>query len=492
MNQKLHLLESGMPLVPEQEDTDASIMMNSHENERRDVEKGANSDDKRHQADQIGILLTLVRNRKIYYCILGMLVFIAVVLAVALLLVVLFYEDSKDDTKGTALLVSTVASTILANESSNAFENASTNIFDRPSATISPIINSTTVPIFEPPPSNLSNTTRYDELPTTLPSTYATSLPTTSPTLKPTPRSIDSPSDAPVSQPRSNPPTGSPTSKTTTATATATATTTTTTTTTRSSPSIQPTRQPTLNPTRQLFTLQPTTMETTVSPSTMLPTGRTVRIMPLGDSITSAGYNNTSYRYYLWKFLLTDPRVAELNVNGFDFVGTLRGNHNGNPEWPTVQGRQFDRDHEGHWGWRTEQVLSALPSWLQTIVTPPDIALVHLGTNDCIFKQDVRSTLEELSGVVRELLTTNPNMQVLLAKVIPSNFTGIRGCLDNLNNHMDQHFASENYDRGGNLILVDMTLGFDDIADTWDTLHPNDVGAEKIANHWLNAILATA
>ena len=77
------------------------------------------------------------------------------------------------------------------------------------------------------------------------------------------------------------------------------------------------------------------------------------RILPLGDSITQAEINRASYRYPLWKKLV-DAEVQ------FDFVGSLQKQQDkyskGVPPQPDYNGKSFDRDHEGHFGWATEEI----------------------------------------------------------------------------------------------------------------------------------------
>src|SRR5688500_15993420 len=77
-----------------------------------------------------------------------------------------------------------------------------------------------------------------------------------------------------------------------------------------------------------------------------------VRIMPLGDSITfGAGgtANLGGYRGPLYT-LLTN---AGYNV---DFVGTQTGNSSGVP----------DQDHQGHSGWRIDELDSNIAGWFGT------------------------------------------------------------------------------------------------------------------------------
>ncbi|MGC9450453.1 MAG: hypothetical protein ACP5I4_03315 [Oceanipulchritudo sp.] len=99
-------------------------------------------------------------------------------------------------------------------------------------------------------------------------------------------------------------------------------------------------------------------------------------IAPIGDSITQGDSNHKSYRYHLWKKLVDVEVVSDL-------AGSHKGHHNGDPSFPDYKGKDFDRDHEEHWGWRIDQILNHIDDWLGGYT--PDIALVHrtLGPTTC-------------------------------------------------------------------------------------------------------------
>src|SRR4051812_4213000 len=74
-----------------------------------------------------------------------------------------------------------------------------------------------------------------------------------------------------------------------------------------------------------------------------------VRVMPLGDSITEGTQVPGGYRIGLWQRLATGGYRI-------DFVGSQ---YNG----PTNLG---DHDHEGHPGWRIDQIDANITGWLAT------------------------------------------------------------------------------------------------------------------------------
>ncbi|MGD9200980.1 MAG: SGNH/GDSL hydrolase family protein [Chitinispirillia bacterium] len=202
---------------------------------------------------------------------------------------------------------------------------------------------------------------------------------------------------------------------------------------------------------------------------------KVIKIVPLGNSITSSNNKHDSYRFPLWKKLI-DAGIA------FDFVGSTT--IGGNPSKPNYKGKSFDRDHEGHWGWTTDAILKNIEGWL--IKYTPDMALLHLGTNDCIRKESPSSTIGKITKIIGCLRNDNPNVVIFLASVIPSakhtnnipDFNPlIPGCVEKLNTEESP------------VVFVDMASALT-LADTYDKCHPNPVGEEKMAQKWFEAISA--
>jgi acyl-CoA thioesterase-1 len=205
----------------------------------------------------------------------------------------------------------------------------------------------------------------------------------------------------------------------------------------------------------------------------------TVRILPLGDSITQASSNRRSYRYSLW------TRLIDAGIS-FDLVGSQNSNSRGNPVWPEYNGLSFDRDHEGHSGWRAEQILAGLPGWLEDYT--PDIVLLHIGTNDAFDGQSTQSTAEEIKKIIDLLRNDNPRVTVLLARLIPIANPDQNQRIIDLNNRIDRIAASKTTPESP-VLVVDQNSGFDADQDTDDGIHPNLAGEEKIAEEWARAII---
>lgn len=207
-------------------------------------------------------------------------------------------------------------------------------------------------------------------------------------------------------------------------------------------------------------------------------TSNALKIMPLGDSITSMYTDHDSYRRPLWHLL---------QGGGFtvDFVGSQNLNKNGPPPHP-----DFDMDHEGHSGWRTDEILVSLGGWARTY--EPDIVLIHLGSNDVFQYQSNAGTITELGRVIDTLRSVNPVVKILLAQIIPSIYEA--NAIADLNQRIPNLVATKTTPQSP-VIVVDQWTGFSVNQDMYDGVHPNDAGDQKMANKWyaaLTGLLSTA
>ena len=132
--------------------------------------------------------------------------------------------------------------------------------------------------------------------------------------------------------------------------------------------------------------------------------------MPLGDSITDGvGVSGGGgYRVGLWQ------RLAQ---NGYttDFVGS---GYNG----PASLG---DHDHEGHSGWRIDQVDANIVNWVRTY--QPRTVLLHIGTNDISQNRDLANAPARLAAVVDKITSTSPQTDVFVATLIPVSYADAQG-----------------------------------------------------------------
>lgn len=197
-----------------------------------------------------------------------------------------------------------------------------------------------------------------------------------------------------------------------------------------------------------------------------------IRIMPLGDSITQSRTGFNSYRYYLWHLLLDQGYHV-------DFVGSLHGVGNGPPANP-----DFDMDHEGHAGWKADEILAHIQAWATEAA--PEIVLLHIGHNDLCRGQSVAGTVVDIGGIVDVLRTVNPHIRILLAQVVASANSCHSG-IPALNASLPALVAAK--DRAESpLTLVDQYTGFDPSTMTYDGTHPNAIGDSRMANQWFGKL----
>jgi myo-inositol-hexaphosphate 3-phosphohydrolase/glucose/arabinose dehydrogenase/lysophospholipase L1-like esterase len=222
----------------------------------------------------------------------------------------------------------------------------------------------------------------------------------------------------------------------------------------------------------------PPTIDTyTATPVDTIP----VKLMALGDSITQANSTHNSYRRPLWQTIDS----AGYNV---DFVGTLTSNFGGanpNPD--------FDLDHEGHWGWRADEILAQISTW--AAATDPDKVLLHIGTNDLFQNQTPASTITEIEDIIDDLRVVNPDVEVFLAQIIPAGTSEtVSGTSTLLNDVIDTFNAlipglvATLTTAQSPVHVVDQHTGFDGDADTYDGIHPDAGGEAKMAAVWFAAI----
>ena len=210
------------------------------------------------------------------------------------------------------------------------------------------------------------------------------------------------------------------------------------------------------------------------APSTDTAATALVRIMPLGDSITQGDSDHNTYRRPLWKSL----RAEGYNV---DFVGSLRVNHRGPPP-----NDDFDHDHEGHWGWRVDEILDDIHRWAEEY--QPDVVLVHLGSNDVFQRQSLDSTLDELGELIDAVREAQPQATLLLAQILPTDSSAANTRIRNLNARIPELAAAKST-ATSRVLVVDHFTGFDPASQTYDGVHPNADGDIHLSDRWLESLL---
>ncbi len=189
-----------------------------------------------------------------------------------------------------------------------------------------------------------------------------------------------------------------------------------------------------------------------------------VRIMPLGDSITDGATVSGGYRIGLWQ------RAVNAGI-AVDLVGSLS-------HGPASLG---DHDHEGHSGWRIDQLDANITGWLRT--ANPRTVLLHIGTNDMGQNYDVANAPARLSTLIDHIRALEPNAELFVAKIIPFSNATNEARAQTFNAALPGIVAQ----KGPKTHLVDMHSAIT-TADLADGTHPNATGYDKMAARWYSAL----
>ncbi|WP_155352038.1 cellulose binding domain-containing protein [Acrocarpospora pleiomorpha] len=188
-----------------------------------------------------------------------------------------------------------------------------------------------------------------------------------------------------------------------------------------------------------------------------------VRIMPLGDSITDGLTVPGGYRIGLWQRLVAGGHTV-------DFVGSL---FNG-------PSNLSDHDHEGHSGWRIDQIDANIVNWLQS--TTPRTVLLHIGTNDMF--QNPANAPTRLATLIDRITSTAPNTELFVATIIP--LPSAASSVQTFNTAL-RTLVQNRANAGRRVHLVEMNSALTS-SDLADGVHPNAGGYNKMATVWFNAL----
>jgi lysophospholipase L1-like esterase len=200
-----------------------------------------------------------------------------------------------------------------------------------------------------------------------------------------------------------------------------------------------------------------------------------IRIMPLGDSITGgSSFDNPDgsggYRGALYELLGS----AGYNV---DSIGSLTIN----------SGLLSEKEHEGHSGWRIDQLDSNLAGWLESYADP-DVVLIHIGTNDFGQNVDTANAIDRLDGLILKTATLRPYAHIIVTNLMVRNEPQNTSIQRQFNPFVED-IVADHAAAGRRVTFLDMRAVVP-LSDMPDQLHPGQVGYNKMANAWLGAIQA--
>ena len=192
-----------------------------------------------------------------------------------------------------------------------------------------------------------------------------------------------------------------------------------------------------------------------------------LRVMPLGDSITDGFNVPGGYRIELEDQLL----ASGLRVN---FVGSLR---NG----PATLA---DGNHEGHSGWRIDELHGSVAGWLRTY--RPHVVLLLIGTNDIIQEHRVATAPARLAALLDRVHCALPATRIVVSTIPPladagddAQATAYNAALARLvRARAARRLPVSFVDAGRRLTLADLD----------DGVHPSEAGYGNLARSWNAAV----
>ncbi len=200
-----------------------------------------------------------------------------------------------------------------------------------------------------------------------------------------------------------------------------------------------------------------------------------VAIMPLGDSITRGSMGHPQYHPGGYRTQL----FRQLRAEGFfvDFVGSQQTNPN--PK------HLPDADHEGHKGFRIDQIDREIVGWLDD--AKPDVVLLLIGANDVNQNHDLRRAPERLETLIRKI-TAHASAPRLIVAQIPGSTDRVKDARIVEYNRAIPVIVARQRAAGGKVTTVDLYGVVAHPDDFANFLHPNAAGYDHIADAWFKAI----
>ncbi|KAK4222903.1 family 3 putative carbohydrate esterase [Podospora fimiseda] len=201
--------------------------------------------------------------------------------------------------------------------------------------------------------------------------------------------------------------------------------------------------------------------------------GVPLRILPLGASITygQGSTDANGYREHLRSFVVAAG-------NPVNMVGSRKS------------GSMPDNEVEGWPGKRIDEVL--VEAKKITPKTKPNVVLINAGTNDALQNYRISGVSSRMENLITELYRMSPRATVVLSTLIMNRKADIESRVLDINAQYRQ-LVVRLRDQGKRIVLADMHgdngLFWTDMVD--DT-HPNDVGYQKMANIWFEALISAS
>jgi lysophospholipase L1-like esterase len=241
---------------------------------------------------------------------------------------------------------------------------------------------------------------------------------------------------------------------------------------------------------------------TAASSARPTPAGPPHTVMIVGDSISQGLEGDVTWRYDLAK-------VEAGKVPGFTYVGPWSGTYMLPPHlpanWPTVPappyydgayaaGESFadggDSQHDSRWGMTLAEATSGIQATVREY--QPGYLLVMLGFDDLAWGTGSPSSVQNLVPVfVSAARAARPSIRILFANVVQrapiSSDPTMPATISAYDHALADTLANLSTPKSP-VELVNVASSYYDAADTYDGVHPNNVGEWVIADAFANAL----
>ncbi|MEL7533972.1 MAG: SGNH/GDSL hydrolase family protein [Bacteroidota bacterium] len=206
-----------------------------------------------------------------------------------------------------------------------------------------------------------------------------------------------------------------------------------------------------------------------------------IRILPLGDSrVEGATPDFDSYRYELWK-LLTQ------NAWETDFVGSREDDY----PYAEVDGKCFDKEHEGSGGAMTGDIIKTLQSL--KLEKEADVALLGIGGNDLVDGGlEVASVIDNMKQIISALQARNDSVIIFVEQIAPGRSDFMTADLQSTFEQFNQQIldlVDPQTSSPSKVIVINMAQDWQD-AYMADEVHYSQAGAQVVAKRYFEAIQA--
>ncbi|TGE14053.1 InlB B-repeat-containing protein [Hymenobacter elongatus] len=134
-------------------------------------------------------------------------------------------------------------------------------------------------------------------------------------------------------------------------------------------------------------------------------------------------------------------------------------------------------------GW----LLFSAQGWAATY--KPDVVLMHIGSNDMIQNSSLTGTRVELGEIIDASRMGHPTVKILLAQLLPTSLSPGNENITALNALLPE-LAQQKSTPQSPVTIVDHNTGVNPVTETYDGIHLNEVGEERMAARWYTALQA--